>query len=172
MQRVLSLEYESPSFSPYCVHIHIHIDLYIHIHIYAHTFTHTHTYNIIEHILDIFLLAFGLVPTAAMAFHGGFRITVIQTVPRTYTHTHRLIHLNTHTHTHIHTHTHTHSIIDTYSQHMCIGFRACPNGCVHVCFSRFWGWSQRFPLLALVDSESRSFRPYLVHIRILIHYYI
>ena len=51
----------------------------------------------IGHIVDTFVLALGLVPTAA-----GIRVTVIQTVPRTHTHTHTLIHINTHTHTHTH----------------------------------------------------------------------
>ena len=55
-------------------------------------------------MLRTFLLAFGLVPTAALFFDGGLRITVCQTVPRTHTHTHTLIHINTHTHTHTHTH--------------------------------------------------------------------
>ena len=58
----------------------------------------------IGHIVDTFVLAFGLVPTAA-----GIRVTVIQTVPRTHTHTHTLIH------THIYTHTYSYS--NTYSQH-------------------------------------------------------
>ena len=89
----------------------------------------------IGHIVDTFVLAFGLVPTAA-----GIRVTVIQTVPRTHTHTHTLIH------THIYTHTYSYS--NTYSQH---NWTHAPHillacGLVPTAALFFWWWIRNYGL--------------------------
>ena len=46
-----------------------------------------------------------------------------------YTYTYlALRHVHTHMHTYTQSHSHKHMTIDTYTRHICRGFRACPNG--------------------------------------------
>ena len=81
-------------------HTHTHTLIHTHIHTHTYSYSYTYTQHNWTHVPHI-LLAWGLVPTAALFFDGGLGITVCQTVSRTHTHTHTLIiHINLHTHTH------------------------------------------------------------------------
>ena len=64
-------------------------------------------------------------------------------------------HVHTHMHTYTHTHLHKHITIDTYTRHMCRGFRACPNGCVHhdSAVVTLQQWSMQQWLRRLVHTE-------------------
>jgi len=101
-------------------HTHTHTLIHTHIHTHTYSYSYTYTQHNWTHVPHI-LLAWGLVPTAALFFDGGLGITVCQTVPRTHTHTHTLlIHINTH----IHTHTYIFSY-EKWSVRPTFGFARC-----------------------------------------------